>query len=353
MKAFQGRRRGVLALVGMVIIGLVVGLAVFLSTRTTSDRPQSYCWGLLPADELAALLPPGEYKGGSGKETLRYPAGTGDSCLVETDIRGRPLSLLAFRYVLAKDYQSTDQHYGLGAQVSISTPLGDGLIGTASDLDGWLRVPPCTADGEVWFARLVAEDLRIVKPRLPYPRFGTPGRDRNRERIASTMVALANSARRKAGCTMPELPAPARRGEVVPTAFPQGATLCGVPVAGLDLGAHPTWVERWSGRDSGWEECVVAEDGKPDELPAFRLQARRGVLADLDYAQMATVWTAGRIEAAPTGSGQGVRYYAKCSTGSVNYLLTIKSGASLPASDAILRAVLAANAARDGCGPPG
>ncbi|MYS78768.1 hypothetical protein [Embleya scabrispora] len=337
-------------LVGVVALGLVVALIVFLSTRSTSDRPRSYCWGLLPADELAALLPPGEYGEAAGKGALRYPAANSDGCMVYTKIRGRPQ--LAFRYVLDKDYRSTDQHYGIGGRLPISTPLGDGLLGMASDLDGWLRVPPCMADGETSFARVTAEDLRIPERNHPFSRLGLPGRAGNRERIAATMVALTNSARRKAGCTMPELPAPARRGEVVATAFAQGATLCGVPIAGVALGAHPTWVERWSGRDSGWEDCIVSDEAKPEEVSALRLEVRRGVLADLEYARAPTPETVGRVAESYVLDGKGSEYFARCSAGSVNYLLTIRAGVPLPASDAILRAVLAANAARDGCEPP-
>ncbi|MEU0934109.1 hypothetical protein [Embleya sp. NPDC005971] len=335
-------------LVGVLVVGLIVGLVVFLSTRSTSDRARSYCWGLLSADELATLLPPGEYGEAVRKDALRYPASGGNECLVYSKVRGRPQ--VAFRYALDGDYWSTGQHYGVGARLPISMPLGDGLLGMASDLDGWLRVPPCMADGGTSFARVTAEDVH--SPERPL-RLGVPGRAGNRERIASTMVTLTNVARRKAGCTMPELPAPARRGEVVPTAFGQGATLCGVSPAGVDLGAHPTWVERWSGRDSGWEDCVVSEAAKPNEVSALRLEVRRGVLADLEYARAPTPETVGKVAESHVIDGQGSGYFARCSAGSVQYLLTIKPGTSLPASDAILRAVLAANAARDGCGPPG
>lgn len=349
MKMPQGRRRNVFVVVGAVVCALIAGLAVFVSTRSTVDRPQSFCWGLLPADDLEALLPPGEYEDRS--DTLDYPSATSDGCEVRTDIEGRPV--IVFRYTLGDDYARTDQFYGIGARQTISTPLGNDLIGAASDLEGWVQVPPCMPGEEPRYARLDAHDLRPVTLGLP-ARNRIPGRVGNRERIASAIVGLTNSARREAGCALPELPAPAGRAEPTPNAFLPGATLCGVPVTGVDLGTHPSWVERWSGSDAAWEDCVVSDRTSPDEVPALRSEVRRGVLADLDHARTSNPAMSspeGKI-VAPSGVGQGSRYFARCATGSVSYLLTTRPDAPLPPSERLLRALIAGNAARDGCVPP-
>ncbi|MGW9210098.1 hypothetical protein ACWGR4_24305 [Embleya sp. NPDC055664] len=117
--------------------------------------------------------------------------------MVDTEVAGRPQ--LAFRFELDRDYGHAGQFYGIEEQLSVSTPLGNGLIGMASDLQGWMQIPPCTPGGESWYAWLRAQDVRITEESLGRDRFMTPGRAGNRERIASTMVRLTNSVRRRAG----------------------------------------------------------------------------------------------------------------------------------------------------------
>ncbi|MYW00901.1 hypothetical protein [Streptomyces sp. SID3343] len=327
-----------MAVVGLVTVALVVGLVAFGSTRESSHRSQSFCWGTLSAKDLRALFPPSEFKGNNGD--MGYPATDADGCRLISEFHGMP----SFEYKLDRKYSYVDQFDGVRREQVITTALGNGLLGTASDFSGWVRVPPCRAGDADWYAEMIARDLRPTAFRHPVPNM-VPAKSGNRRLLAQTLVRMTNAVRGKAGCTEPGLPAPAIRDDPAVNALVPGK-LCGTTSPGVDVGVHPSWTEQWSGTDDSWEDCLVVDGARPGDEPLIRVSVRRGPLADLSLRDTPNTYVEGRIRV----QGGVATYPAVCSRTSVHYELAGNTfGRELPPAEDLLRALIAGNVGRDGC----
>ncbi|MGW0657505.1 hypothetical protein [Streptodolium elevatio] len=345
----RSRRYALLAIACVV----VVGAAGFVTVRTfEDDRPAgdgSLCWGTLAPAEIGELLPQSkQYRDTAGP--LGYPAAPEERCAIFSGTTGTVFPELEF--VIYRGYDALVRDDWFGPDSSVSTPLGNSVLGAASGSEGWVELPKCMPrDGERY------AQLRV---RIPVAR----------QLLAETLVRTANRVRTQAGCSEGSLPPPEPRPERPSSSF-DAATLCGIPLAPSLLAARTDWVQLWSGRDERHEDCIVV-DGSAEtpsqSQPLIRVEVYRDELARLEISQRRGNQKAGEVAEATYSYGGTAAMWAICGNGAVSYMVGVKAAAGppgaagpsdaahppgaaagLPSAADLLYAVIAGSRERDGC----
>ncbi|NUU19987.1 MAG: hypothetical protein HOV68_00490 [Streptomycetaceae bacterium] len=339
------RRRWVAAVAAGLLAGGGVVFAVthdWSSSAASGGSPsagKSYCWGTLPGatlDRILATTPGQRHRETSGR--LDYPEATDTRCAIHRSSGGGAESALpVLEFALYGAYQDLQRPEWFGAQTILSIPLGGDMYGAASDDQAWVGLPNCRAETGR-FAQLIVRDQTARAGR--------------RQLLADTLVTMTNAVRRKAGCTGPVLPAAETRPDPPPRPYrPQ--TLCGVTLPGPLSAEHPAWTERWTGTDQLREDCLVTDGPAPDATPVIRVEAYRGLLANLEIGERSGVENAGEPQLNSFSYGNTATYWAVCAEGPVTYLVGVKDGEGLPGAADFLTALLQGNKTRDGCEAPG
>ncbi|GAA4989886.1 hypothetical protein GCM10023205_71380 [Yinghuangia aomiensis] len=325
--------------IAAAVVLAIVAAGLFWTRGRDSAEAKAFCWGLIPARSLEALFPEGAFEE-PRDEPLAYPRVIDERCRAFR--KGSRLEWFEYKLTDAYDGVMVDNLSQVGGEYLMS-PLGSGLVGAASDLGGWVEVPPCRPGDAPRFFAMYARRLDAeVWSRPDANRVAAkPG---NRPAITALLIGTANAIRRQAHCGGDPLAMPELHSEAPPTPF-DPRTLCGIPVAASGLPADPKWIQKWSGPDPVRENCYVAT-GPTDYRHVLELDVDRGPMADLvaPYAR----WGAdGQV----VSLGQGAGYTEVCTSGRVVYRLDTGLG-FVGDPVRLLSALVAANAARDGCPSP-
>ncbi|MGR6998736.1 hypothetical protein ACU686_12475 [Yinghuangia aomiensis] len=173
----------------------IVAAGLFWAQGRDSAEAKTFCWGLIPARSLEALFPEGAFEE-PRDEPLAYPRVIDERCRVFK--KGARLEWFEYKLTDAYDGVAVDNLSQVGGEYLMS-PLGSGLVGAASDLGGWVEVPPCgPGDAPRFFAMYARRlDAEVQSRPRRQPRRGeawqparghhAPGRHGQRDPAASPL----------------------------------------------------------------------------------------------------------------------------------------------------------------------
>lgn len=344
----HGRLRPALA--AAVAGALFGGAGVAWQTEAGPFGHERACWGALSKDDVAELF--------GGKKDIEaadvpitsdhiFSEGPSGVCRLKSP-RGRRVTVQAHqldtRFGGSRD-KWADEY--LSARM---TPLGDGLLGMASDTRAWLAVP------EGCIGRAPERDgpmvIDVEAGWTTYDDVVDPG---ERARLTSAVVKLVNGYMAEEGCEgkvkdpADRLPAPARFLDEKPDA------ICGVK--GLRLPGsrevdkyNPPMVTAGEGPVRTCDRDVLF--GHP-RLRLMTVEDPRlsALYAGLKYDGGPAVKAAGGAEGVGFLQEDLGLFQAECQTGDVTFLIRAEGTKRAADIRALLPRYVAAEADRVGCGP--
>ncbi|WP_275559580.1 hypothetical protein [Streptomyces sp. 5-6(2022)] len=346
----------IMAVAGAVVGALLGGAGVAWRAEAGPFADDRACWGAFSRDDVATLFD-GKSGGEEDVKSSELPItsdrigakGSSGQCLLTSD--GSRITVQAHqldtRFGGAGD-QWADEF--LSARL---TPLGDGLLGMASDTRAWLAVP----DGCIGRpSRLGAADgPTVIDLATGWTIYDDEVNAEARDRLARAVVTLVNHYMADKGCTG-TIADPTRRMPEPPRFLDEKKdAMCGVK--GLPLPrdyAHGTLgrtlVTRGSGPVRTCDRRVLFDH------PELRLMTVEDPRLAVLYEQLSGDGAKERVKAGEQDGHGFVRddmglFQAECQTGPVTFLIRADSGRRPADIRKLLPRYVAAEADRIGCGP--
>ncbi|WP_413798855.1 hypothetical protein [Streptomyces iranensis] len=343
----------IMAVVGAVVGALLGGAGVAWRAEAGPFADGRACWGALGQDDVAAL-----FDGKRDIETSEVPItsdrigseGPSGECRL-TSPRGRRITVQAHQ--LDTGFGGAGDQWADEFLSARLTPLGDGLLGMASDTRAWLAVPdgcigrPSGLD--------VTSGPTVIDMETGWTVYDDEVDTEGRDALARAVVKLVNHYMAEEGCTS-EIADPVRRMSGPPRALDEKKdAMCGVkglrlPAAFEHEGRGATVVTRGGGPVRTCDRDVLF--GHP-ELRLMTIEDPR--LAML-YDRLSHDGAKDQVKVGEQDGYGFVRddmglVQAECQTGQVTFLVRAEDGRRPGDIRTILPRYVAAEADRIGCGP--
>ncbi|MDI9886810.1 hypothetical protein QMZ92_21160 [Streptomyces sp. HNM0645] len=237
-----GRRRRLLGAVALTAAGTLLGAGVVAWQTDTLPLADSPCWDSVTDQDLNELL-----GGWETEDAEIQPAWSRKSnvplhgsCRITSHDGGTPGRQINIRVHKLDGLKKGNIPWAEEFLSSRLTPLGDGLLGMASDTRAWVALPDnCSKSG--MFSGPAVVDVTMGDDEIQ----NTPNADRNatfHKALARTAVHVANATMAELGCSG-SLPEPGTLTAVPDfQVMPAGGELCGLkglrlpkPYAGSDI----------------------------------------------------------------------------------------------------------------------
>ncbi|WP_432252037.1 hypothetical protein [Streptomyces sp. HNM1019] len=342
----------IMAVVGALLGALLGGAGVAWQAEAGPFADDRACWGALGRDDVAAL-----FDGKRDIETSEVPItsdrigseGPSGECRL-TSPRGRRITVQA--------HQLDTRFGGAGGQWADEflsarlTPLGDGLLGMASDTRAWLAVP----DGCIGRpSGIDTSGPTVIDLETGWTVYDDDVNTEDRDALARAVVKLVNHYMADKGCTSKIAdPVPQMSG---PPRFPDEKkdAMCGIkglrlPAAFVHDGRGDTVVTRGAGPVRTCDRDVLFNH------PELRLMTIEDPRLAILYERMSLDGAKDEVSADEQDGYGFVRddmglFQAKCQTGQVTFLVRAENGRHPSDIRTILPRYVAAEADRIGCGP--
>ncbi|MEU8725840.1 hypothetical protein ACFZA4_07650 [Streptomyces antimycoticus] len=343
----------IMAVVGAVVGALLGGAGVAWRAEAGPFADDRACWGAFGQDDVAAL-----FDGKRDIETSEVPISTdrigtegpSGECRL-TSPRGRRITVETHR--LDSGFGGAGDRWADEFLSARLTPLGDGLLGMASDTRAWLAVP----DGCI--GRPSGLDANggptVIDMETGWTVYDDEVDTEARDALARAVVKLVNHYMADAGCTG-EIADPVRRMSGPPRSLDEKKdAMC--DIKGLRLPAAFNHGARGG--------TVLTQGDGPvrtcdrDVLfghPQLRLMTIEDPRLAMLYDGLSRDGAKARVSAGEQDGRGFVRddmglFQAECQTGQVTFLVRAENGDHPGDIRTILPRYVAAEADRIGCGP--
>ncbi|WP_413809965.1 hypothetical protein [Streptomyces sp. OE57] len=343
----------IMAVVGAVVGALLGGAGVAWRAEAGPFAEDRACWGAFSRDDVAAL-----FDGKRDIKTSEVPIttdrigseGPSGACRL-TSPRGRRITVETHQ--LDTGFGDAGDRWADEFLSARLTPLGDGLLGMASDTRAWLAVP----DGCI--GRPSGLDVNsgptVIDMETGWTVYDDEVDTEARDALARAVVKLVNHYMADQGCTG-EIADPVRRMSGPPRFVDEKKdAMCGikglrVPAAFEREGRGGAVVTRGDGPVRTCDRDVLFGH------PGLRLMTIGDPRLAMLYDRLSHDGAKGRVKAGEQDGYGFVRddmglFQAECQTGQVTFLVRAEDGNHPGDIRTILPRYVAAEADRIGCGP--
>ncbi|GAA1689369.1 hypothetical protein [Streptomyces yatensis] len=344
------------AVIGVVAGALLGGAGVAWQAEAGPFADDRACWGALSRDDAAALFA-GEDGRTADVESSEVPItsdrtgaeGSSGQCLLTSD--GSRITVQAHQ--LDPRFGGSGDRWADEFLSARLTPLGDGLLGMASDTRAWLAVP----DGCV--GRPSDMDVTggptVIDLATGWTVYDHDVNTKARDRLARAVVRLVDHYMTEKGCTGTIADPTGRIPEPPRFLDEKKDAMCGIEGLPLPRGyGHSalgrTLVTRGAGPVRTCDRRVLFHH------PGLRLMTVEDPRLAMLYAQLSTDGAKDPVKAGDQDGYGFVRddmglFQAECQTGPVTFLIRADSARRAADIRTLLPRFVAAEADRIGCGP--
>lgn len=340
---------------GAVVGALLGGAGVAWRAEAGPFADDRACWGAFGQDDVAAL-----FDGKRDITTSEVPittdrtgsAGPSGECRL-TSPRGRRITVQAHR--LDSEFGGAGDKWADEFLSARLTPLGDGLLGMASDTRAWLAVP----DGCIGRpSRLDAGGPTVIDMETGWTVYDDDVDTKARDALARAVVKLVNHYMADEGCTGRIADPVGRIPEPPRFLVEKKDGMCGVkglriPRAYQHEGRHRPLVTRGDGPVRTCDRDVLFDH------PGLRLMTVEDPRLAVLYDRLSRDSAKEPVKTGAHGEQDGYGFIrddmglfqAECQTGQVTFLVRAEDGDRPGDIRELLPRYVAAEADRIGCGP--